>query len=52
MVGGLDSSGLYLIDSKKHEVISVVLNNIKEINSILKLSNENILIGCNDENRI
>ena len=50
LVGGLDSSGLYLIDSKKHEVISVVLNNIKEINSILKLSNENILIGCKDEN--
>ena len=50
LVGGIDSSGLYLIDSKKHEVISVVLNNIREINSILKLSNENILIGCKDEN--
>lgn len=50
LVGGLDSNGLYLIDSKKHEIISVVNSNIKEINSILKLSNENILIGCKDEN--
>ena len=50
LVGGYDSSGLYLIDSKKHEIISVVNNNIKEMNSILKLSNGNILIGCKDEN--
>ena len=51
LVGGIDSSELYLIDTKKHEIISVI-QNIKEINSILKLSNNNILIGCSDKNKI
>ena len=50
LIGGYESSGIYLINTLKHEVISIVNNNIKEVNSFLKLSNGNILIGCKDEN--
>ena len=46
LIGGSDNNGIYLIDTNNYQVISNILKDFG-IYSIIKLSNGNILIGCN-----
>ena len=51
-IGGNNYSGIYLIDVVKYQVISQILfEKIVDISTIIKLNNENILIGCQKENK-
>ena len=45
LIGGSDNNGIYLIDTNNYQIISNILKDFG-IYSIIKLSNGNILIGC------
>ena len=49
LVGGSDKNGIYLIDTNNYQIISNIYKDFG-IYSAIKLKNENILIGCNDNN--
>ena len=45
LIGGSNNNGIYLIDTDNYQIISNFLKNF-DIYSIIKLKNDNILIGC------
>ena len=49
LVGGSDKNGIYLIDINNYQILSNIYKDFG-IYSAIKLVNENILIGCNDNN--
>ena len=49
LIGGEYTDGIYLIDCQQYKIISSIKQKIY-IQSIFKLYNDNILIGCKDEN--
>ena len=52
-IGGDEFNGIYLIDIDNYEVTYLLIdNNILSITTIVKLSNNNILIGCKKQETI
>ena len=51
LVGGNENNGIYLIDINKYVLIANILKKTKLylINSVIRMKNENILIGFEDD---
>ena len=51
LIGG-DNLDIYIIDSNKYELISHITKYKRGVSAVRKLNNGNILIGCNEDNKL